>query len=88
MTSSKIFERGTFCGTMILQIRRSEGVAFVLAHNQDFAERRELKPPPKLLIGLSNISNEQTSVSQTYHRRGSRGAAPATGKFFVIFCQN
>ena len=29
MTSSEIFERGTFCGTKILQIERSEAVACV-----------------------------------------------------------
>ena len=47
MTSLEIFERGTFCGTKILQIRRSEAVASVLAYNQEFAIGRELTPPKK-----------------------------------------
>ena len=43
MTSSEIFERGTFSGTKILWMGRSEAVACVFARNQDFAIERVLK---------------------------------------------
>ena len=84
--SSEIFERGTFCGAKILQISRSKTVALVLALNQDFAIGRGFNLPPK------GMRNKQTSVSQTYHKRGSKEAMgglgaklPAAGQFFVIF---
>ena len=43
MTSSEIFETETFLGTEILWIEKSEAVACVFPHNQDFAIRRGLK---------------------------------------------
>ena len=43
MTSSEIFERGTFCGTKIFYVRESKAVACVFGGNQNFAIRRELK---------------------------------------------
>ena len=43
MTSSENFKSGTFCGTKILKIRKSEAMACVFARNQGFAIGRELK---------------------------------------------
>ena len=44
----RIFWKETFCGAKILQMRRSEAVACVLAYNQDFAIGKGLEPPEKV----------------------------------------
>ena len=45
-----------------------------LAYNQDFATGKELNPKVKSEIGKRR---EQTSVSETYHKRGYGGGAPS-----------
>ena len=61
----------------------------MLAQNHDFAIGKEFNLPQKVQVGMRN---EQTSVSQTYHRQGSKKAMeglgaklPAAGRCFVIF---
>ena len=94
--SSKIFETGTFCGTKTLYIERSEAVACVLAHNQDFGTGRRIKPKVisvnwetyiSKLLYLKCITDGGRGVEPPAAKGyGGLGAKPpASGKFFLIF---
>ena len=80
ITSLEIFERGTFCGTEILLIGRSVAVAYVWHITRIFLQGESLKPPQKCKGGNWE-TYEQTSVTQTYHRRGFGGGTPPLGDF-------
>ena len=74
MTSSKFSKKGTFCGTKIPLIRGSEAGAW-LACNLGFAREKGLEPKSKKISKIVEVwrRGQQTSLVQTYHRRGSGG---------------
>ena len=53
-----------------------------LARNQDFDEGGGREVNVEKLKGLNWEKGEQSSVTQTYHRRGLGAKLPATGQFF------
>ena len=81
MTPSDIFERGTFCGTKILQIRRSVAVACVLAHSHDFAIKRGLTPPQKGEALSQRWSRGHKARGQG-HKKTSEAKAKAKNSLF------
>ena len=71
MTSSEFFEKETFCGKKILKIGRSETLASMLAHSQDFATRKGLRPTVKSVNVKIGRRIQQTNVTRLYQIRES-----------------